>query len=178
MFKYFIIIPIITALVKSEAPVTTEPTADKSINEQILKALCALSGGSYVHQIAPCSDIIRRVLQPSKPCVVVAENSFYKSKNEQQHTVYTVFTTVELPSIRTEEKCTLKGGKMGEWCWEPGRCVVHPAIPDGCFVPLPKELRTPAVQQVSASSYPRWVLCTTTQGVEDASSSTGNWIVQ
>ena len=34
----------------------------------------------------------------SKPCVVVAEHSFYKDKNEQQQTVYTVFTTaVQLP---------------------------------------------------------------------------------
>ena len=33
----------------------------------------------------------------SKPCVVVAEYSFYKGKNERQHTVYTLFTTAELP---------------------------------------------------------------------------------
>ena len=30
----------------------------------------------------------------SKPCVVVAEHRFYKGKTEQQHTVYTRFTTV------------------------------------------------------------------------------------
>ena len=32
----------------------------------------------------------------SKPRVVVAEHSFYEDENDQQHTVYTGFTTVEL----------------------------------------------------------------------------------
>ena len=27
----------------------------------------------------------------SQPCVVVAEHSFYQGKNEQQHTIYTMF---------------------------------------------------------------------------------------
>ena len=32
-----------------------------------------------------------------------AKHSFYKGKTEQQHSVYTVFTTVELPYFKADE---------------------------------------------------------------------------
>lgn len=38
---------------------------------------------------------------------------------------------------KTEEECTKKGGKYGQWCLENSKCV---SSPDHCYFELPKDL--------------------------------------
>ena len=57
------------------------------------KSKCFFKPFLWVSNLNKKGEFYRR----SKPCVVVDEHGFFKGNNEQQHTVYTMLTTVELP---------------------------------------------------------------------------------